>query len=90
MAHLIEDSLENVDYNVSSIGNENQIFVNFSADPTKTPIQHKSSFSAKPFGGTAMIDCGATSCFIHPDLVKEYRLPRFKHSFPKKLRVIDG
>ena len=90
MAHLIENLLENVDYNVSSIGNENQIFVNFHAKPLQTPSSHKSSFSSKPFDAIGLLDCGATSCFIHPSLVKECRLPRYVHEYPKRLRVIDG
>ena len=69
---------------------KNQIFVNFSGEPVKTPISQKSLFSAKSFEGIAMIDCSATSCFIHPDLAKDFQLPHYRHLVPKKLRVIDG
>ncbi|KEP45269.1 retroviral aspartyl protease, partial [Rhizoctonia solani 123E] len=37
-----------------------------------------------------LIDSGATSCFIHPSLVKTFRLPKILHSKPKTVRVIDG
>ena len=44
----------------------------------------------KPFYGWAMIDSGASSCFIHPNLVKQYGIPTIKKSIPRQLKVIDG
>ncbi|KAB5587712.1 Transposon Tf2-1 polyprotein [Ceratobasidium theobromae] len=44
----------------------------------------------KPFFGWAMIDSGASACFIHKKLVRDYRLPVTKKKIPRKLRVIDG
>src|SRR5687767_14580047 len=37
-----------------------------------------------------MIDCRATSCFIHPFIVKEYHLPKFNQTKLKTLKVIDS
>lgn len=37
-----------------------------------------------------MIDSGASSCFIHKDLVDKYKIPNTKKKSPKRLKVIDG
>ena len=42
------------------------------------------------FHGWAMIDSGASSCFIHTDLITCYHIPVTKKPVPKKLKVIDG
>jgi hypothetical protein len=78
------------DYEILSLCNTPQIYASFSAQPRETPPSIKSSYLPKPFSGKAMIDSGATSCFIHPSLVQDHRLPTFEYKIPKKLRVIDG
>ena len=37
-----------------------------------------------------MIDSGASSCFIHKDLIQKYGTPTIKKSVPCQLKVIDG
>jgi hypothetical protein len=50
----------------------------------------KSTTQMRPFHGWAMIDSGASSCFIHKDFVKNYKIPTIKKKKPRKLKVIDG
>ncbi|CUA73094.1 Transposon Ty3-G Gag-Pol polyprotein [Rhizoctonia solani] len=58
--------------------------------PGESPPNLRSAYSAKPFEGKALLDSGATSCFIHPSLVYTFCLPSIAHKVPKKVRVIDG
>jgi hypothetical protein len=43
----------------------------------------------KPFFGWAMVDSGASSCFINKNLIDKYHIPLIKKSKPRKLKVID-
>jgi hypothetical protein len=78
------------DFEIMSIANMNQLFINFEASPLPTPPEEKSSYTPKPFSGKALIDSGATSGFISPRIVEDFRLRPKKHNTPKKLHVIDG
>ncbi|KDN34719.1 hypothetical protein RSAG8_12193, partial [Rhizoctonia solani AG-8 WAC10335] len=44
----------------------------------------------KPFFGWAMIDSGASSCFINKSLIKQHNIPVTKKKLPRQLKVIDG
>jgi hypothetical protein len=78
------------EFEIMSIANMNQLFIDFEASPLPTPPEEKSSYVSKPFSGKALIDSGATSCFISTRIVEDFRLRPKKHTTPKKLRVIDG
>ena len=38
----------------------------------------------------ALLDCGATECFVHPRLVEEGKLPSMPMKKPRKVRNVDG
>ena len=44
----------------------------------------------KSFHGWAMINSGASSCFIHKHLIDLYNIPVTKKKSPRQLKVIDG
>ena len=62
---------------IMSISNENQLYLDFTAHPLATAPDSKSVNRSKKFSGQALLDCGATSCFINPSLAKEANLPLF-------------
>jgi hypothetical protein len=88
LGDMLTDCMQ--EFEIMSIANMNQLFVDFEASPLPTPPEEKSSYIPKPFSGKALIDSGATSCFISPRIVEDFRLRLKKHATPKKLRVIDG
>jgi hypothetical protein len=67
-----------------------QLYVDFTACPLPTSPKEKSSYLPKPFSGKALIDSGATSCFILSRIVEDFHLRPQKRIMPKKLQVIDG
>ncbi|KEP45353.1 putative Transposon Tf2-1 polyprotein [Rhizoctonia solani 123E] len=87
---LSDTCVENCTLEILSISNKPQLFVPFVAIPSESPPELKTAYLPKPFEATALIDSGATSCFIHPSLVETFRLPWFAHNTPKSVRVIDG
>ena len=52
--------------------------------------QSKSPPKMIPFHGWAMIDSGASSCFLHQNLIDKYCIPTHKKAVPRHLRIIDG
>ena len=54
------------------------------------PIRLQPSSKVKPTPTTALIDCGATSCFIDRHLVNRLRIPLHNHQRPLDLKVVDG
>ena len=90
MSQLLLDAHDSkCNYEICSISNTPQLFLNIVAHAEIAP-HIKSAYTPKPFQAKALIDSGATLCFIHPSLVQTFRLPKFNHCSPKKLRVIDG
>ena len=79
-----------MDLEVYSVENVSPFNIYFSANPVQTAPDQTSISKMKPFYGWALLDSGASSCFIHPRMVKEYRIPTRKKNKPKKLKVIDG
>jgi hypothetical protein len=77
-------------FKIMSIANMNEFFVDFKASPLPTPPEEKISYVPKPILGKALIDSGATSCFISPCIVEDFCLRPKKHITPKKLHVIDS
>ncbi|KDN46154.1 hypothetical protein RSAG8_04381, partial [Rhizoctonia solani AG-8 WAC10335] len=77
------------DFEICTISNTPQLFIPIVAHCELAP-HLKSAYTPKPFEAKALLDSGATSCFIHPSLVQTFRLPTFPHNKPKALRVIDG
>jgi hypothetical protein len=77
-------------FEIMSIANMNQLFVDFNANLSPTPPEEKSSDIPKPFSGKALIESGDTSGFISPHIVEDFCLCPKKHTTPKKQRVIDG
>src|SRR2546423_9561729 len=73
-----------------SLQNVSQFYIDFNATPMPSSPDKKSSFLPRAFKGRAMLDSGATSCFIHSSIIKVFRLPTFPNLVPKKLKVIDG
>ena len=39
---------------------------------------------------TALLDCGATECFVSPSLIERHHLPLKELSKPRKVRNVDG
>ncbi|KAB5587753.1 Retrotransposable element Tf2 [Ceratobasidium theobromae] len=67
-----------------------QLNVHFKALPARTSPGKLSTTLPRPFYGWAMIDSGASSCFIHKKLVEEYKIPTNAKEKAWRLRVIDG
>jgi hypothetical protein len=88
LGNMLTDCMQ--EFEIMSIANMNQLFVDFEASPLPTPLEEKSSYISKPFSGKALIDSGAMSCFISPRIVEDFRLRPKKHATPKKLRIIDS
>ena len=76
-------------YEICSISNTPQLFLNIVTHAELAP-HIKSAYTPKPFQAKALINSGANSGFIHPSLVQTFCLPKFTHSSPKKLCVIDS
>src|SRR5216117_3410829 len=79
-----------MDMEVYSIENVSPFNIYFSATSVRSAPEQTSISKMKPFYGWALLDSGASSCFIHPRIVKEYHIPVVKKTKPKKLKVIDG
>ena len=75
---------------IYSVDNVSPLNIYFSTTPIRSAPNTKSISRMKPFYGWAMIDSGASSCFINKNLVEKYRIPLIKKEKPKKLKVIDG
>ena len=73
---------------ISFVATASQLNVYFAAIPS--PSASNPTHSKKPFYGWAMVDSGASACFIHNKLVKELKLPTVKKTRPRRLKVIDG
>jgi hypothetical protein len=73
-----------------SVNNISPLNIYFSATPSCSTPTKKSITQMRPFHGWAMIDPGASSCFIHKDFVKNYKISTIKKKKPRKLKVIDG
>jgi hypothetical protein len=67
-----------------------QLYVDFTASLLPTSPNKKPSYLPKPFSSKALIDSGATSCFISPRIVKDFRVRPQIHFTPRKLCVING
>ena len=79
-----------MDLEIFSVENVSPFNIYFSASPVQTAPDQKGTLKMKPFFGWALLDSGASSCFIHPRLAKEYHIPIVEKRKPKKLKVIDG
>ncbi|QRV96370.1 Transposon Ty3-G Gag-Pol polyprotein [Ceratobasidium sp. AG-Ba] len=73
-----------------SPGNESQLQLYFRVCPLQTTPEKKTTYLSKAFHGWAMVDSGATSIFVHKQIVKEFKIPTIKMDKPKRLQVIDG
>ena len=54
------------------------------------PVQLQPFPKVKPSPTTALIDCGATSCFIDKQLANQLQVPLRNHEHPLELQVVDG
>src|SRR5690348_12821987 len=81
---------DNCNLEIFSISNKPQLFLSFITALCESPPGQKSAYLPKPFEGKALINSGATSCFIHPSLVETFCLLKFPHSTLKTVCVIDG
>jgi hypothetical protein len=68
---------------IYSIDNVSPLNIYFSTTPVRSAPNSKSTHRMKPFFGWAMIDSGASSCFINKNLVETYRIPLLKKEKPK-------
>jgi len=75
---------------VYSIENVSPFNIYFSTTPIASAPEEKLTKKMTPFYGWALIDSGASSCFIHPRLVKQFNIPTQEKKKPRKLKVIDG
>lgn len=84
LTNMLTDELVCYSLNVSP-----QFNMHFTARQEKSP---QNQYSNKPnfIKGHAMIDSGASSCFISKDLVKSHKLQTYPLKYTKKLNVIDG
>ena len=74
---------------IYSVDNVSPLNIYFSTSPIHSAPNSKSTVLMKPFFGWAMVDSGASSCFINKNLINKYHIPLIKKSKPRKLKVID-
>jgi hypothetical protein len=65
---------ENDCLEIYSVNNNSQLNLYFSATPLSSIPEKKTTTQPKPFYGWAMIDSGASSCFINKSLVDKFQL----------------
>jgi hypothetical protein len=79
-----------MDMEIYSVENVSPFNIYFSAKPVQTAPNSKTVNRMKSFYGWALVDSGASFCFIHPDIVRKYHIPTKEKKHPKKIKVIDG
>jgi hypothetical protein len=75
---------------ILSVSNVNQLKLFFTARPVKSRPKNHYPTNATKVLGWALLDSGASLCFINKRIVQEHRFVTQKNAIPKKLCVIDG